>query len=77
MLTAREIETLPLGAKIMTAEVGMRFLKDYIDGDIYFSIHRPKQNLDRCRTQLKLVADMERKWDDMQRILRAVAAERA
>ena len=77
VLTAREIETLPLGAKIMTAEVGMRFLKDYIDGDVYFSIHRPKQNLDRCRTQLKLVADMERKWDDMQRILRAVAAERA
>ncbi len=77
VLTAREIEVLPLGAKIMTAEVGMRFLKDHIDGDVYFSIHRPGQNLDRARTQLKLVADMERKWTDMQRILRAVVSERA
>lgn len=77
VLTAREIEVLPLGAKIMTAEVGMRFLKDYIDGDIYFSIHRPEHNLDRTRTQLKLVADMERKWGEMQRILRCVVKERA
>lgn len=76
VLTKREIEVLPLGAKIMTAEVGMRFLKDYIDGDIYFSIHRPGQNLDRARTQLKLVSDMEHKWDEMQRILRQVAGER-
>ncbi len=76
VLTRREIEVLPLGAKIMTAEVGMRFLKDYIDGDVYFSIHRPGHNLDRARTQLKLVADMERKWDEMQRILREVAGAR-
>ena len=55
----------------------MRFLKDYIDGDIYFSIHRPEHNLDRTRTQLKLVADMERKWGEMQRILRCVVKERA
>ena len=54
----------------------MRFLKDYIDGDIYFSIHRPGHNLDRARTQLKLVADMERKWDEMQHILREVAGAR-
>ncbi len=68
-LTADEIRTLPLGAKIMTAEVGLRFLKDYIDGDIYFAIHYPQQNLDRARTQLKLVWDMEQKWDAMQSIL--------
>ncbi len=68
-LTADEIRTLPLGAKVMTAEVGLRFLKDYIDGDVYFAIHYPQQNLDRARTQLKLVWDMEQKWDDMQRIL--------
>lgn len=69
-LTEAEIRSLPLGAKVMTAEVGLRFLKDYIDGDVYFSIHYPRQNLDRARTQLKLVWDMEQKWDDMQRILR-------
>ena len=74
-LTDKEIEVLPLGAKIMTAEVGMRFLKDYLDGDIYFAIHREKQNLDRARTQIKLVWDMEQKWDEMQRILHEVAGK--
>lgn len=73
-LDAREIEVLPLGAKIITAETGIRFLKDYLDGDVYFTIHRPEQNLDRARTQLKLVADMEEKWEDMQRVLRAVVS---
>ncbi len=58
-LTANEIKTLPLGAKLMTLECGTRFLTDYISGDVYFKIHHPKQNLDRCRTQFKLVADME------------------
>jgi Ser/Thr protein kinase RdoA (MazF antagonist) len=72
-LTKKEIEVLPLGAKILTGELAARFLKDYLDGDVYFSIHRPRHNLDRTRTQLKLVADMETKWDDMQRILREVA----
>ena len=47
----------------------MRFLKDYLDGDVYFKIDYPTQNLDRCRTQLKLVADMEAKWPEMQPIL--------
>lgn len=64
-LTAKEIETLPMGAKIMTFEVGMRFLTDYLEGDVYFKIHREGQNLDRARTQLKLVADMEKKWNTM------------
>jgi len=72
-LTDKEIEVLPLGAKIITGELAARFLKDYLDGDVYFSIHRPRHNLDRARTQLKLVADMEQKWPDMQRILREVA----
>ena len=57
-LTPKEIEVLPLGAKIITAELAMRFLKDYLDGDVYFKIDYPTQNLDRCRTQLKLVADI-------------------
>ena len=64
-LTQKELELLPLGAKVMTMECGVRFLTDHIDGDNYFSIHREGQNLDRAHTQFKLVADMERKWDKM------------
>ena len=68
-LTVKEIETLPMGAKIMTFEVGMRFLTDYLEGDVYYKTHREGHNLDRARTQLKLVADMETKWEEMQRIV--------
>ena len=64
-----EKETLPLGAKLMTLECGVRFLTDYISGDTYFHIERPNHNLDRCRTQFKLVADMENKWSEMQKII--------
>lgn len=67
-LTSEEIRQLPMGAKVMTYECGMRFLMDYLQGDIYFKIHRPEHNLDRCRTQFKLVQDMENKWEEMQRI---------
>lgn len=69
-LTDNEIMLLSSGAKIMTLECGMRFLADYLEGDRYFSTHRENHNLDRARTQFKLVADMERKWDDMQRIVK-------
>ncbi len=68
-LTPRELDLLPLGAKTMTMECGVRFLTDHLDGDKYFSVHREGQNLDRARTQFKLAADMEKKWDDMQRIV--------
>ena len=54
-----------MGAKLMTLECGVRFLTDYLDGDHYFRIHYPEQNLDRTRTQFKLVADMEQQWDAM------------
>ena len=64
-LTAAELEYLPWGAKLMTLECGIRFLTDYLDGDNYFRIHYPEQNLDRCRTQFKLVADMEQQWEAM------------
>ena len=60
-----EIMLLPEGAKMMTIECGMRFLADYLAGDTYFKIAYPEHNLDRCRTQLKLVADMESKWQIM------------
>ena len=55
-----------MGAKVMTYECGIRFLTDYLEGDHYFKIDREEHNLDRCRTQFKLVADMEQKWDTMQ-----------
>ena len=53
----------------MTLECGIRFLTDYLDGDHYFRIHREGQNLDRCRTQFKLVADMEEQWDAMKAVV--------
>ena len=68
-LTDKEIETLPLGAKLMTLECGVRFLTDYLNGATYFAISRPNQNLDRARTQLKLVEDMEKKWDEMNAVI--------
>ncbi len=66
-LTDIEIEHLPWGAKLMTLECGMRFLTDYLDGDNYFKIHRDGHNLDRCRTQFKLVSDMENNWEEMKK----------
>ena len=64
-LTAAELEYLPWGAKLMTLECGVRFLTDYLEGDHYFHTQREGQNLDRCRTQFKLVRDMEAQWQAM------------
>ncbi len=64
-LTPAELEYLPWGARLMTLECGIRFLTDYLDGDHYFRIHYPEQNLDRTRTQFKLVKDMEEQFDQM------------
>ena len=64
-LTPFEKKTLAWGARLMTLECGMRFLTDHLEGDGYFHIDRPAQNLDRARTQFKLLADMEGCWDDM------------
>ena len=65
-LTPAELEYLPWGARLMTLECGIRFLTDYLDGDHYFhDISRPRQNLDRARTQMKLVKDMEEQFDAM------------
>jgi hypothetical protein len=54
----------------MTLECGLRFLTDYLDGDQYFSIARPEHNLDRARTQMKLVQETERNWDQIQKIIK-------
>lgn len=69
-LTEKELQMLPVGAKMMTLECGMRFLTDYLQGDTYFRVHRENHNLDRTRTQLKLVKDMEDKWDSMYEIVK-------
>ncbi len=69
-LTDEEIKLLPFSAKLMTYECGIRFLTDYLSGDTYFKIHRKNHNLDRARTQFKLVADMEKKMDTMSGIIK-------
>ena len=74
-LTEDEVKMLPMGALVMTLEVGIRFLKDYLDGDLYFKIAYPDHNLIRARTQLALVADMQKKWDEMNRIVAEAAKQ--
>lgn len=70
ILTETEKDYLPWGAKLMTLECGMRFLTDYLQGDTYFKAHRDGQNLDRCRTQFRLVAEMEEHFDEMKKIIK-------
>lgn len=67
-LTPREIELIPHSAWLITLEIGMRFLSDYLVGDTYFKIDYPENNLVRARTQLKLVSDMENMEAEMQAI---------
>lgn len=69
ILTPDEKLLLPMGAKLMTYECGIRFLADYIAGDVYFKTQRPGQNLDRARTQFKLVWEMEQHWGTMNEIV--------
>lgn len=71
-LTETEIQMLPIGAKMMTLECGLRFLTDYLKGDTYFKTSREGQNLDRARTQMTLVADMEAKMSQMEKIIQEV-----
>ena len=71
-MTKREIELLPMGAKLITLENGMRFLADHINGDVYFRVHREGHNLDRARTQFKLVAEMEENADRLNGIVEEI-----
>jgi Ser/Thr protein kinase RdoA (MazF antagonist) len=68
-LTPTELEFLPVGAKMMTMECGMRFLTDYLEGDGYFKTAYPEHNLVRCRTQFQLVKEMEAHWDEMHQVV--------
>ena len=69
-LTGEEIENIVLGSKTMTLECGVRFLTDYLDGDNYFRTSYAGQNLDRCRTQFKLVGEIEKNTEKMKEIVK-------
>lgn len=69
MLSRDELLSLEAGARIMTLENGLRFLADHLNGDVYFKIHRPGQNLDRARAQFALFRDMEKHSAEMKAIL--------
>lgn len=72
-LTDTEIDNLVTGGKVITLETGIRFLTDYLEGDVYFKVSREDQNLDRCRTQLKLVERIEEQEPAMQKFVRQIA----
>jgi len=69
ILTEAEWQNLVFAGKLMTFEVGIRFLTDYLDGDVYFRTHRPGHNLDRCRTQFRLVEELEKQGADLEAIV--------
>ena len=64
-----EIELLPEGVRTITLELGVRFLTDWLNGDKYFAIKYPEHNLDRCRAQFALAADIENKMERMKEIV--------
>jgi len=69
-LVPDETDLLAFSAKLLTLECGIRFLTDHLKGDVYFKIHRPGHNLDRARTQFKMVAEMERQMGAMDAVVR-------
>ena len=71
-LTPAEKKFLPFAGKLITFEIGIRFLTDYLAGDTYFKVHREGHNLDRCRTQFKLVESIEKQESAMARLVGAV-----
>ncbi len=70
ILTTAEINNLAFGAILLTYECGMRFLTDHLNGDTYFKVHREGHNLDRAKTQLKMVEDMEKELPKMEEYVR-------
>ena len=73
-LTDEEIRCLPLGLKVITCELAMRFLTDYIDGDLYFKVNSPQHNLIRARAQMKLLEDIEGKYDQLCAIINGLTS---
>lgn len=74
-ITDQEIQLLPFSVKLLTLECGMRFLTDYLQGDTYFKTSRPGQNLDRCRTQFRLVEKIEENLPVMGEIISEICSE--
>ena len=74
-LTEKEKEVLPLGVITIALELASRFLKDYIDGDLYFKTNYPEHNLVRCRTQIAMCKDIMAHWDDMHEIINRIIKE--
>jgi hypothetical protein len=74
-LTDAEIENLAVSGQVITIETGLRFLTDYLSGDEYFRIHRPDQNLDRCRVQFALAASIDEQLAEMQRVIASIVSE--
>ncbi len=72
-LTKAEKQHLAFSGKLITFEIGVRFLTDYLAGDTYFKVHRNGHNLDRCRTQFKLVESIEQQEERMERLVETVA----
>ncbi len=71
-LTKAEKQYLVFSGKLITFEIGIRFLTDYLAGDTYFKVHRDSQNLDRCRTQFKLVESIEQQEERMERLVQSL-----
>ena len=75
VITDEETASLVMGAKLMTWECASRFLADYLNGDVYFKIHYPTQNLDRARNQIALVQDIDRHQAQLEAIIESVLRE--
>jgi hypothetical protein len=71
-LTKTEKSYLAFSGKLITFTIGIRFLTDFLSGDTYFRVHRPNHNLDRCRTQFKLVESIEKQEDKMQKFVNSL-----
>lgn len=71
-LNPLEKSLLPFSGKLITIEIGIRFLTDYLEGDKYFKVHRAGHNLDRCRTQIKLASSIETQFDAMRKLTDAL-----
>lgn len=74
-LTKAEKDLIAFSGKLITFEIGIRFLTDFLGGDTYFRIHRPGHNLDRCRTQFKLVDSIEKQEEAMQKFVDRASRE--
>lgn len=77
MLEPSEIDHLAIAPQVITYELGLRFLADYLDGDLYFKVKRPEHNLDRTRAQFKLLSSLEEHFGEMNKIVRQFSSSKA